>query len=195
MPLGGLGGACPYCQGAGLRPFERVAALGTFRDPLRHLIYATKYHRRWPVAERLADRLFAQESIREILDAADCLVPVPLHRLRQITRGFNQAEVVARRLARRCGKRVARPTIRLRNTPTQTHLHSRAKREENLRDAFGLVNERSIRGRHVAIIDDVMTTGATLQSLARTLRHADPASLSAIVLAVADPLGQDFQVI
>jgi ComF family protein len=195
MPLGGPGGACPYCEGRGVPNFDRVIALSTFRDPVRHLIYAVKYHRRWPVAERLADRLLAQPGVQGLMRGIDCVVPVPLHRLRQVTRGFNQAEVIARRLARRCGKRFARPAVRLRNTETQTHLHSRAKREENLKDAFGLVNEGRIRNRHVAIVDDVMTTGATLQSLARVLAPAEPASLSAIVLAVADPLGQDFQVI
>lgn len=195
MPIGGPGGACPYCDGDGLRNFERVVALGTFRDPLRHLIYAAKYHGRWPVAERLADRLLEQERVRNILTVAECLVPVPLHRLRQVGRGFNQAEVVARRLAKRSGKSLARPAVRLRNTETQTHLHSRAQREENLKDAFGLVRGWPIRNRHVVIVDDVMTTGATLQAFARALAPAEPASLSAIVVAVADPLGQDFQVI
>lgn len=195
MPIGGPGGACPYCEGRGLPNFDRVAALSTFRDPVRHLIYAVKYHRRWTVAERLADRLLEQAQVKDLFEHVETVVPVPLHRLRQVARGFNQAEVIARRIARRCGKRFARPAVRLRNTETQTHLHSRAKREENLKDAFGLVSDRHVRGRHVAIVDDVMTTGATLQSLARTLAPAGPASLSAIVLAVADPLGQDFQVI
>jgi ComF family protein len=195
MPLGDSGGACPYCEGKGLRPFDRIVALGAFRDPLRHLIYTVKYRGQWPLAERLADRLLEHESAKGLLSDVDCVVPVPLYRTRQITRGFNQAEVVARRLARRCGLRFARPVIRLRNTESQIHLHSRAKREENLRDAFGLVRESPVRGRHVAIVDDVTTTGATLRAVARTLQYAEPASLSAIVLAVADPLGQDFQVI
>jgi ComF family protein len=195
MPVGEPGGACPYCEGSGLRNFGRVAALGTYRDPLRHLIYAIKYHGRWPVAERLADRLLEQEGVKNVLARADCLVAVPLHRFRQVIRGFNQAEVIARRLARRCGLQYSRPAVRLRNTETQTHLHSRAKREENLKDAFGLVRGWPIRNLHVVVVDDVMTTGATLQSFARTLAPAEPASLSAIVLAVADPLGQDFQAI
>lgn len=195
MPLGDEGGACPYCEGKGASPFDRIVALGAFRDPLRHLIYTVKYHGRWPVAEQLADRLIEREPAKGLLSDIECLVPVPLHRFRQITRGFNQAEVIARRIKKRCGLHLAHPVIRLRNTETQTHLHSRAKRDENLKDAFGLVNESSIRGRHVAIVDDVTTTGATLRSVARTLQYAEPASLSAIVLAVADPLGQDFQVI
>jgi ComF family protein len=195
MPLGGPGGACPYCEGEGVAPFERIVALGVYRDPLRHLIYAAKYHGRWPVAEQLATRLFEQESVKGLLMQTDVLVAVPLHRFRQIRRGFNQAQVIARRLKKLSRSRLARPAIRLRNTETQVHLQSRAKREENLKDAFGLVNARSIRGKHVVIIDDVTTTGATLQSFARTLRLAEPASLSAIVVAVADPLGQGFEVI
>jgi predicted amidophosphoribosyltransferase len=69
------------------------------------------------------------------------------------------------------------------------------KREENLKDAFGLITDRHIRGRRVLAVDDVMTTGATLQSFAKTLRFGEPQSLSAVVLAVADPLGQGFEVI
>jgi ComF family protein len=194
-PLGGPGGACPYCEGAGERPFDRIVALGLFRDPLRHLIYNAKYHGRWPVAECLADRLLEQEPVKGLLSDVDCLVPVPLHRVRQMARGFNQAEVIARRLGKRCGKRVFDPAVRLRGTDSQIHLHSRTKREENLTDAFGLVDEWSIRERHVLIVDDVMTTGATLRSLARTLSAAEPASLSVVVVAVADPMGQDFEVI
>jgi ComF family protein len=195
MPLGGPGGACPYCEGDGVKPFDRIVALGVYRDPLRHLIYNVKYHGRWPLAEQLADRLHKQESVIGLLQDVDCLVPVPLHRSRQISRGFNQSEVLARQLKKKSKKPVKYPAVRLKKTDPQIHLHSRAKREENLKDAFGLVNDRSIRGKHVLIVDDIMTTGATLQSFARTLRHSHPASLSVLVLAVADPLGQDFQVI
>jgi ComF family protein len=195
MPLGGAGGACPYCEGEGVRPFDRIVALGVYRDPLRHILYNVKYHGRWPLAEQLADRLHQHESAIGLLQDVDCLVPVPLHRGRQISRGFNQSDVVARRLGKKAGKRVEHPAVRLKKTDPQIHLHSKAKREENLKDAFGLLDDRSIRNRHVLIVDDIMTTGATLQSFARTLRHAEPASLSVLVLAVADPLGQDFQVI
>jgi ComF family protein len=194
-PIGGPGGACPYCEGDGLRPYDRIASLGLFRDPLRPLIHDVKYHRQWTLAERLADRLWAQRGVRELVERSDCIAPVPLHRFRQMARGFNQAEVIARCLKKKARKPLVRPAVRLRNTESQTRVTSRTKREENLKDAFGLITDRPIRGRRVLVVDDVMTTGATLQSFAKTLRFAEPHSLSAVVLAVADPLGQDFEVI
>ena len=199
MPLAQRGDPCPYCTGRGVPHYERIVRLGVFNDPVRHLIHQVKYHARWPLAEFLADRLFEQERVRGIFSETkpdeSVLLPVPLHRLRQIARGFNQAEVIARRLRRHCHFRIARPVVRLKNTETQTHIHSRAERAENLRDAFGLVNPKSVAGKHVVVIDDVMTTGATLQSFARTLKPAKPASLCAIVVAIADPKHRDFEAI
>ena len=83
--------------------------------------------------------------------------------------------------------------MRLRNTQTQIHIHSIAEREKNVRGAFALVNAKSIEGKHVLVIDDVLTTGATLQSAARELERAKPASLCALTIAIADPKRRDFQ--
>lgn len=192
-PLTEDGSPCPYCLGEGIAHYERVIRLGTFTDPLRLLIHQMKYHRRWQLAEVLADRLLAQERVKGILTEAQVIAPVPLHWLRQIGRGYNQAEVLARRIGRVCRIPVARPAVRLRGTPSQTDMTSAAQREENLRDAFGLVRPKGVAGKHIVVVDDVMTTGATLRSFARTLREAKPASLCAIVIAVADPKGRDFQ--
>jgi ComF family protein len=131
--------------------------------------------------------------VKALLSETDLVVSVPLHRLRQISRGYNQADVIARRLASRCRIASARPVIRLRNTESQTNLTSAAQREQNMRDAFALVNPEHVHARHVVVVDDVMTTGATLRAFARALRPARPASLCAIVIAVADPKGRDFQ--
>jgi len=193
MPLATHGTPCAFCQGAGIAHYERVLRLGVFEEPLRPLIHRLKYHRDWAVGEQLADWLIDQERVKGILSQADCVLPVPLHFLRRFKRGYNQSEIIARRIARRCRMRLVQPVRRRRNTETQTHLHSRAQRLTNLRDAFELRNPDSISDRNVVVIDDVMTTGATLQTLARTLKAAKPASLCAIVVAVADPMGKGFE--
>lgn len=194
-PLAELDDPCPYCNDKGIYPFQRILRLGIFEDPLKHLVHQTKYHHRWPLAEFLAERLSAQQRVQRLLRETDVLVAVPLHALRHVKRGYNQAEVLATRLAALSKCKVVKPAIRLRNTETQTHLHSIAKREENLRDAFGLTNPKCVRGKHVVLIDDVMTTGATLKSFARSLKDAEPASVSAIVVAIADPKRRGFEVI
>lgn len=196
-PLASPGAPCPNCLGRGLRPFERVIRLGVHEDPLRGLIHRLKYRGQWGLAELLADRLVdCHEPAKGLLQETDVLVPVPLHPLRQIARGYNQAEVIARRLARRCraqGLRVAYPAARVRHTAAQVELTSRAQRARNLRDAFELRDPHGIAGKHVVLVDDVMTTGATLRTLARTLVPAKPRSLSVLTLAIADPKGRAFQ--
>jgi ComF family protein len=189
------GAACPFCQGRGLHPFDQIVALGPFRDPLRSLIHQMKYHHRWPLAEILADRLLDEPRVARLLDQTDVLVPVPLYWRRQIARGYNQADALARRLARRRGIPLVHPIIRLKNTPPQTAIHARAQREQNLRNAFGLVDGKPICGKRLTLVDDVMTTAATLKSAARALEDARPAAISALVLAVADPRRHDFQAI
>lgn len=195
MPLAELDAPCPYCDDKGVRPLERIVRLGVFNDPLKHLVHQAKYHHRWPLAEFLAERLSEQERVKGLLTETDVLVAVPLHASRHVKRGYNQAEVLTRWLGSLNRLKVVKPAVRVRNTETQTHIHSQAKREENLRDAFGLVNLKCIRGKHVVLVDDVMTTGATLKSFARCLKDADPASLSAIVIAIADPKRRGFEVI
>jgi ComF family protein len=188
------GSACPFCGGSGIAPFDAIAALGPFREPLRDMVHQMKYRHRWPVAEILADCLCDQPRIRKILDQTDVLVPVPLHWSRQIQRGYNQADSLARRMARRSrGITVEYPIVRLKNTPAQTAVHAAADRAANLRFAFGLVDGRKISGKCVTLVDDVITTGSTLKAAARAIKEASPASICAITVAAADPRRQDFQ--
>jgi len=188
------GSACPFCGGAGIHPFGRIAAFAPFREPLRKMIHEVKFHHRWPLAETLANRMLAQERVRELLDETEVLIPVPLHWSRQISRGYNQADSLARGLARhRRELVVAHAIVRLKNTSAQTTVRSTADRADNLRFAFGLIDPAPITGKRIALVDDVMTTGATLKAAARALAEASPAGINAIVLAVADPRRRDFQ--
>jgi len=195
MPLSEHLAPCPYCQGKGLRPFDRIARLGIFASPLKDLIHRVKYHNDWPLAERLAKRLTGQDSVRAILSETDVIVPVPLYWSRHVKRGFNQAEILANVLAKGTGAKASRPVVRLRNTPTQTAMHKRAQRLENLKNAFGTIDPWQITGRRVTIVDDVMTTAATLQTMAREVRRHEPKSIQVIVLAIADPKGRAFETI
>jgi competence protein ComFC len=175
-------------------PFESIVALGPFREPLRKMVHEMKFRHRWPVAEILADTMWEQPRIRRVLDEIDVLVPVPLYWSRQIGRGYNQADALARRLARRRqGIVVKYPIVRLKNTSAQTSVYSAAGRAANLRLAFGLVDAGSISGKRVALVDDVITTGSTVKAAARAIKEAGPASICAIAVAVADPRRRDFQ--
>lgn len=192
MSLAYVDAPCAHCQGKGIAHYERVARIGKFDPPLKSLVHRLKYHRDWRLGELLADRLLKNPRVREATGAADCLLPVPLHYRRQVARGFNQAEVIAATLSRKCGLPVIHAVARRHNTPTQTHLHSRRQRMLNLHDAFELTDAHLVHRRNVIVVDDVYTTGATLQTLARALRPAKPASLSAIVLAVAEQKPHSF---
>lgn len=195
MPAGGPDQPCPHCRGRGLPPFVKVAALGVLGDPLKRVIHRGKYAGGWPLLELLAERLGQRFSTDPILTSADILVPVPLHRRRQIERGYNQAEVIARRLGRFHKIPVFNIADRRRPTAVQSQLSSRKKRVDNLRDAFTLHDARAVTGKRVVLVDDVLTTGSTLVYLARAIREAEPVSLAAMVLAVADPKGRSFEFI
>lgn len=194
-PVAEANAPCPFCKGDGVPHYGRILRLGVFDDPLKDLIHQFKYQGRWAIGQRLTKRLVEQPRIRDLLDQTDVIVPVPLHLLRQMHRGYNQATVIARCLAAHSGKPLKRPLARIRNTQTQTHLHSRAQRFDNLRGAFRLIRPGEIRGKQVLVVDDVLTTGATLQTVGRALRAARPARLTALVLAVADPRSRGFRAV
>ena len=103
-PVAQRGDPCPFCDDKGVPHYERILRLGVFDDPLKSLIHQIKYHNRWSLAEQLADRLYAKPAVKALLDDCDGIVPVPLHPLRHIARGYNQAELIARRLAKRSGR-------------------------------------------------------------------------------------------
>ncbi|MBV8782463.1 MAG: ComF family protein [Phycisphaerae bacterium] len=194
-PLAAVDMPCPHCEGKGIYPLDRVARLAVFHDPIRAMVHRMKYGGAWPLAEFLADRSVDHEPIKGLLTETEILVPVPLHPLRQFHRGYNQADVIAQRIGSRCGIPVVDALCRTRATETQVDLHSHQKRIENVRHAFDLFDGSLLRGHHVTIVDDVMTSGATISHAARALNAAKPASICGLVIAVADPKGRSFEMV
>jgi ComF family protein len=166
---------CPRCR---RRPghVSRSRAIGAYDGTLRAAIHALKYEGRQRLAEPLASLM--ARSAADILEGADLVVPVPLHRSRQRSRGFNQAEELARHL----GLPVDHALRRVRKTPSQTDLPA-ARRHANVRHAFAIVRRAEVRGTVVVLVDDVSTTGATLDACARVLLESGAREVRAITAA------------
>ena len=154
----------------------------TYAFPIDALIQALKYGGQLALAG-----WFAHELLKRLgqPSGVDLIVPLPLHPARMAERGFNQAAEIAKALARESGIAMdAHIAKRLRNTAAQTGLPWR-EREANMRQAFGC--ERELSGLSIAVIDDVMTTGATLNEFARTLKQSGAARVENWVVARTPP--------
>ncbi len=193
----------PYCErlgipfaqdlGAGLlsaealsRPpvCERIRAAVRFEDgPARILVHRLKYGDRLELARPLGS--WMARAGRELLEEADVIVPIPLHRGRLFTRQFNQAALLAAQVSRLSG-RPWDPLLlrRVKNTPSQVGM-TRAQRLDNLQGAFRAAADRGIglADRRVLLIDDVLTTGATLNAAARAVLRGGAAAVDALVFA------------
>jgi ComF family protein len=113
----------------------------------------------------------------------DILVPVPLHAVRRRERGFNQSAILARELGRRLGRSVVpRAVRRIRHTTTQTHLTAK-QRLSNVKNAFQSGRGKMLAGQRVLLVDDVMTTGATVNACAKALKKGGAASVHVITVA------------
>ncbi len=185
-PRSGLGYAqgeerglrCRMCQE--LPGHIRRRSAGPYDGVLRLLVHALKYGGRRSLAVPLGNLL--RRAGRELLSDADYVVPVPLYPLRRWTRGFNQATD----LARQVGLPVVEALYRRRATLPQTGLTA-AERKRNVRSAFAVKRRwrhRDIDGRRIVIIDDVYTTGATMEACADPLRQAGARQVSGLTIAL-----------
>jgi ComF family protein len=186
-PFPGLDGTlpCAACRRAP-PPYAFARAVAAYQDGMREAIHALKYGGRTAVGTPLG-RLLADTG-PGVLPVplgqwADGLVPVPLHRARLAERGFNQAEL----LAGPCGSAWRLPVLgralaRTRATRPQTDLDADARRA-NVRDAFRVSRPAEVAGRRLLLVDDVLTTGATVGAAARALRAAGAAAVGVLTLA------------
>jgi ComF family protein len=168
--------ACPRCRRS-IRYVDRARAIGEYDGALRSVIHAFKYEGRRSLARPLADLM--RQRGASVLAEAEVVVPVPLHRSRLRERGFNQAADLARHL----GRSTVSALRRVRATATQTSLPA-AQRHRNVRLAFAPTRRIDrVRGRRVLLIDDVSTTGATLEACARVLKDAGADRVLALTAA------------
>lgn len=170
------------------RPWGRILAYGPYAGPLKDLILGYKFEARLDFGRRLQECALAAferglEMHPELSDLG-LLVPVPLHPRRLLSRGFNQSRELARLIAARHALPIRQEALeRVRRTTPQMEL-SRQARAENIRGAFS-AKRHMLSGKAVLLVDDIITTGATLEECARAMLDAGAARVDVLVLARA----------
>lgn len=184
-----LNGQCQRCGSFGVRGqvcdvcrhwpkyLIRVQAVWPYDKEARAAILAYKYHQQPWMAKGLA-----QASIGHLPAGVEALVPVPLHASRRRERGYNQSSLLAKALAAAGGPPVVEALRRTKATPHQVGL-SKAARLHNLDGAIAVARPEAIAGKHICLVDDVITTGSTIEHCARALHSAGAKVVSALVLA------------
>ena len=162
-----------------------VYSLGSFDDSYQRLIYAFKYGQLLNLGKRLGSTLGEKIKEDKRFLGCDFLIPVPLHPSRKRKRGFNQSEILALAISEKIGLPVLKDVLkRKKRTKDQTTLNAK-QREENVRGAFSVKNEDRIVDKQIILVDDVMTTGATLKECARNLFEAGAKEVLGLTVAVA----------
>lgn len=174
-----LGQTCTTCDSV----LDAVVALSSYETPIiQALITAYKYEYVRALEPSIAlfiDRFFRKNTITF---PYDYLVPIPLHYRKFAERGFNQAEEVARMLSRHIFIPLSSPLRRVRHTKPQAHLEKEA-RIENAKSLFRVTSVEEVVGKRILLVDDVYTTGATMQACARALLAAGATAVGGFVLA------------
>jgi len=174
-------GRCAMCR-LGLSGYDAVYSYGSYEGALRKLVHLFKYGGVRPLAKPLGDYL-ARALPRD--QRFDLIVPMPLHWRRRWQRGFNQADLLAREIARRWSAPVGRIARRVRFTAPQAGL-TLAQRRQNVRGAFSVMRGVRLDGMRVLLVDDVLTTGASASACARALKRAGASHVALLTLARAD---------
>jgi ComF family protein len=174
-------GRCAMCR-LGLSGFDAVYSYGSYEGTLRKLIHLFKYEKMQPLARTFGGFL-ARALPRE--PRFDAIVPMPLHWRRRWDRGFNQAALLAREIARRWNVPLRTVARRTRATKPQAGL-TNAKRRANVRGAFSVKSGVRLDGLRVLLVDDVLTTGASAGACAVALKRAGAKHVALLTLARAD---------
>ena len=164
---------CAWCQSAN-QPFNGITAPYRWTGVVQELVYSLKYRNGRASAPRLAGLMSAHLADEPI--TADVIAPVPLHPSRERERGYNQSELLARGISNLTGIPIeSRGLARIRNTPPQVSMSTPEERRKNVVGAFECTSD--VAGKRVLLIDDVVTTGATVAECSAQLRNAGAASV------------------
>jgi competence protein ComFC len=186
---------CSICQSAGRiiedHKISMVRSLGRFDEYYKELIHRFKYDKKIPLGMRLGQRLGETlngdsnlKTQNSCFSECHLLIPVPLHKSRYRERGFNQSEIIAEEISKITDVPVLKNALkRKKNTKDQTNL-SPQQREENVSGAFAVTQPEMVNGKRIILVDDVITTGATLNECARMLKQAGAEKILAMTIAV-----------
>ena len=177
-----LGGVCPDCRGKEIY-FDEIARSGVYAKSLQEMILSFKNGQTEldSTLGFLADSALQGSSF---INAIEFFVPVPLHWSRRLARGYNQALVITRSLKHPTVK-ISTDLVRIRRTRYQPTMASAAARARNVAGAFAIRRGNNLAGRNLCLVDDIKTTGATLNECAKMLKQAGASKVFALVLAVA----------
>ena len=172
---------------AGRIPFERIAAFCIFskKGTIAPLIHHLKYRNRDDIGillgEMYGEELFGSEFLQPI----DLIVPVPLHPKKRKQRGYNQAEIIAKGLSKATSIPISADNlIRTIHNPTQTKF-DKTRRWENVKDIFDIKNPEAFENKHILLVDDVITTGSTLEGCGAALQKCSDLKISVIAIGQA----------
>lgn len=171
-------GKVQICKGTAFFYFQKGSAF-------QKLLHSLKYKGNKEIGEILGKYAAADLSESPDFRMIDLIIPVPLHPKKFKKRGYNQSEWIAKGLSTIFGKPYDTTTLfRLRETTTQTK-KSVFERYENTEGIFGLLDKNTLSGKHILLVDDVLTTGSTLEACAQTLLNCEDVKVSVFTLAIA----------
>lgn len=173
---------------AGRIPFERAAAFAYFikGGSLQHIIHELKYKRNPDIGYFMGKLSGDNIKGSDFISSVDLLVPVPLHPKRQKERGYNQSLKICEGISAVTGIPVdAETLVRTVNNPSQTK-NSRFDRWKNVEDIFSLANKNTFNNKHLLLVDDVITTGSTIESCVREIVKSDGAKISIFAIGMAN---------
>ncbi len=174
-------------QLAGRIPYQHATSLYVFRkgNTVQQLVHAMKFHSNSDLCIFMGRQMGLELLHSGRFDNIDLLVPVPLHWRRRLQRGYNQSELLCRGISEVMGRPVnKRALVRHRNTHQQS-MQASGDREENVRDAFSVRHPDDLQGKHLLLVDDVLTTGATLGSCCDALKLVNNLKISIATLSIA----------